>query len=319
MIAFGPVPSRRFGRSLGVNNIPPNRCSYSCVYCQLGPTRAMRVRRRPFLRVQELVSAVGDRVEACRARGEPVDYLTFVPDGEPTLDLLLGAAIRGLEPLGIRIAVITNGSLLWRPDVRADLSEADVVSVKVDTTAPETWHAINRPGRQLRLHAILQGLRTFARDFSGEVWTETMLVDGMNDAADGAAKLADFLGEVSPARAYLAVPTRPPAVARVRPASAEALARIRGIFRERLKRVEVLSRPEEGAFGHGEDPAEDLLAILAVHPMPETVARRYLEEAGTDPAVLDELLDGDRIVRVGYRGGTFVTRMCGGWRMGRSP
>ena len=318
MIAFGPVPSRRFGRSLGLNNIPPKRCSYSCVYCQLGPTRSMRVRRRPFLRVQELVSAVRDRVAACRARGDSVDYLTFVPDGEPTLDLLLGPAIRGLKPLGVRIAVITNGSLLWRPDVRADLSEADVVSVKVDATAPETWHAVNRPGRQLRLHTVLRGLRTFARDFSGEVWTETMLVDGMNDAAEEAAKLADFLGEVSPARAYLAVPTRPPAVSGVRPASAEALARIHGIFREHLPWVEVLSRPEEGAFGHGEDPATDLLAILAVHPMPETVARQYLEEAGTDPAVLDELLDGDRIVRVGYRGGTFITRVSGGRRLGRS-
>jgi wyosine [tRNA(Phe)-imidazoG37] synthetase (radical SAM superfamily) len=318
MIAFGPVPSRRFGRSLGVNNIPPKRCSYSCVYCQLGPTRAMRIRRRPFLRVQELVRAVEEKVAACRAGDDSVDYLTFVPDGEPTLDLLLGPAIRSLKPLGIRIAVITNGSLLWRADVRADLAEADVVSVKVDSTALETWHAINRPGRQLRLPAILQGLRTFARDFSGEVWTETMLVEGMNDDVEGAARLADFLGEVAPVRAYLSVPTRPPAVSHVRPPSGEALARVHGIFRERLPRVEILARPEEGVFSHGDDPAADLLAILAVHPMPETVARQYLEEVGSDPAMLDELVDEDRVVRIGYLGGSFVKRASGGRGSGRS-
>ncbi|MCG6956554.1 MAG: radical SAM protein [Gemmatimonadetes bacterium] len=306
MLAFGPVPSRRFGRSLGVNNIPPKRCSYSCVYCQLGPTRPMRIRPRRFLPVRELVGAVRDRVAACRASGEPVDYVTVVPDGEPTLDLLLGSEIRALKQLGIPVAVITNGSLLWRPEVRAGLADADVVSVKVDTTDPRIWRRINRPGRQLRLPAILEGLQYFVRDFPGELWTETMLVEGINDDTDELERTAVFLGGLAAHRAYLAVPTRPPAVPGVRPPSTQALVEAHQIFSERLPEVQLLVSPEEGAFAHGDDPVRDLLAILQVHPMPERVARNYLREAGGGPAMLDELLAAERIVGVDFRGEEFV-------------
>jgi len=306
MLAFGPVPSRRFGRSLGVNNIPPKRCSYSCVYCQLGPTRPLRIRRRPLLPVQEVVGAVEDQLAACRARGEPVDYLTLVPDGEPTLDLLLGPEIRALRQLGIPVAVVTNGSLLWRPEVRAGLSQADVVSVKVDTTDPRTWRRINRPGRQLRLPAVLQGLEAFVRDFSGETWTETMLVEGINDCADELRRIAVFLEGLAPHRAYVAAPTRPPAVPAVRPPSPRALVEAHRIFSEYLPEVQLLVSPEEGTFGHGDDPAVDLLSILQVHPMSEGAAREYLIEAGADPAVLDHSLSAGLIDKIGYGGGTFV-------------
>jgi wyosine [tRNA(Phe)-imidazoG37] synthetase (radical SAM superfamily) len=306
MLAFGPVPSRRFGRSLGVNNIPPKRCSYSCVYCQLGPTRPMRIRPRPFLPVREVVSAVRDRVAACRACGELVDFVTVVPDGEPTLDLLLGPELRGFKQLGIPVAVITNGSLLWRPEVRASLAEADVVSVKVDTTDPHTWRRINRPGRQLRLPAILQGLEAFAQDFSGELWTETMLVEGINDDSEELRRTASFLEGVHPRRAYVAAPTRPPAAPGVGAPSTRALVEAHQTFNERLPEVRLLVSPEEGAFGHGGDPVGDLLAILQVHPMPERVARAYLSEAGAGPAVLDELLSSDLVVGVGFRGERFV-------------
>ncbi len=306
MLAFGPVPSRRFGRSLGVNNIPPKRCSYSCIYCQLGPTRSMRIRRRPYLPVQELVRAVGARVAACESRGEAIEYITLVPDGEPTLDSWLGAEIRTLKTLGIPVAVITNGSLLWRSEVRAELAEADVVSVKVDTTDARTWRRINRPGEQLRLPAILEGLETFAGAFPGQTWTETMLVEGENDDAEGMERLAAFLEGVAPARAYLAVPTRPPAVPGVRPPSGRAVMDAYEALRRRLSGVELLTSPEDGTFAHTDDPRRDLLAILAVHPMPEPTARSYLEGAEADPAILDELLAAGHIERVGYRGKAFV-------------
>ena len=122
---FGPVPSRRLGRSLGINNVPPKKCSYSCVYCQLGDTIEKRTERGTFCDPEALVTCVSREVERLRSRGEPIDYLTVVPDGEPTLDLNLGRVLRALTPLGIPIAVITNGSLLWREEVRADLANAD--------------------------------------------------------------------------------------------------------------------------------------------------------------------------------------------------
>ena len=311
MLAFGPVPSRRFGSSLGVNNIPPKRCTYSCVYCQLGPTGSMRVRRRASVPVRTVARAVEERLKACQAEGVSVDYLTVVPDGEPTLDALMGAQIRALKAFGIPVAVITNGSLLWRPEVRDDLSDVGVVSVKVDTTDPQVWRRIDRPARQLRLPAILKGLEAFAADFSGETWTETMLVKGVNEGADQLRELVSFLEGIAPARAFLAVPTRPPAVAGVTPPSAQALVRAHQIFGARLRHVELLVAPESGSFGHGGDPAEDLLSILAVHPMPERVARHYLAEAGADPTLLDELLAEERIEWVGYRGERFVVGRWG--------
>jgi wyosine [tRNA(Phe)-imidazoG37] synthetase (radical SAM superfamily) len=264
------------------------------------------------VRVEDLVRAVGIRVAECRGDGQGIDYITLVPDGEPTLDLRLAPEIRRLKTFGIPVAVITNGSLLGDPKVRSALAEADVVSVKVDAVDPRTWRRINRPGKQLRLPAILEGLELFARSFSGETWTETMLVGGINDHAEGVEQIACFLERIEPARAYVAVPTRPPAVAGVVPPPARAVSEAHEVFRRRFARVELLASPEEGTFGHGADPKGDLLAILAVHPMSEAAARGYLEEAGTDPAILDELLAAELVVRVVYHGDAFILGEWGG-------
>ena len=121
MLVFGPVPSRRLGRSLGINNIPPKTCTYACVYCQLGRTPRLQIERQTFYSTEDLCDAVTCKLRAARERHEPVDYLTFVPDGEPTLDENLGATIAALKPLGIPIAVITNTSLIWDPAVREAL------------------------------------------------------------------------------------------------------------------------------------------------------------------------------------------------------
>ena len=144
MIVFGPVPSRRLGRSLGINNIPPKMCTYSCVYCQLGRTMKMQVERSAFYRPEDILRGVQNKVEKAKEAGEPIDYLTFVPDGEPTLDVDLGREIELLRPLGIKIAVITNSSLMWRKDVREDLMRADWVSLKMDSAREAVWR---RPGR----------------------------------------------------------------------------------------------------------------------------------------------------------------------------
>ena len=162
MISFGPVPSRRLGRSLGINNIPPKICTYSCVYCQVGKTVEKQVKRSHFYDPEEIYRDVRKKVEEAQKRGESIDYLTFVPDGEPTLDVNLARTIELLKPLGFKIAVITNGSLIWREDVRADLAKADWVSFKIDSTSEKTWRRINRPQRSMRLPAILSGMLEFA-------------------------------------------------------------------------------------------------------------------------------------------------------------
>jgi len=311
VIVFGPIPSRRLGRSLGVNNIPPKHCSYSCIYCQVGPTLHKEHARRVFYEPGEVVQAVTRKVEACRGAGQGIDYLTFVPDGEPTLDLHLGTEIRGVKALGIPVAVITNASLLWMPEVRAELAAADLVSVKVDAVDPEIWRRANRPHGELDLETVLGGVLDFAREYPGELLSETMLVHGVNDGASSVEKVAAFLEKVAPRRAVLAIPTRPPAESEVRPAGAEAVVRAHVIFAAKLPRVELLVTREEETFGHSGEPTEDLLAILAVHPMRQQAVEKYLREAGADPGRGEELVRSGRILRLEYQGEVFFVRRFG--------
>jgi wyosine [tRNA(Phe)-imidazoG37] synthetase (radical SAM superfamily) len=300
MITFGPVPSRRLGRSLGINTIPPKVCTYSCVYCQLGRTSRMRTGRRSFLQPDAVVAAVREHMEAAKRAGERVDYLTFVPDGEPTLDANLGRTIRSLRPLHIPIAVISNGSLLDHEDVRADLAEADWVSFKADAVREEAWRCVDRPHRGLRLGPILDGMREFAAGFTGELATETMVLAGLNDSEAELRATAGFVAELSPATAYLAVPTRPPAEPWVRPATEAAITRAYEVFRAWHGRVELLVGYEGDAFVSTGDPREDLLSITAVHPMRAAAVRRLVERARADWDLVTDLVRQGRLVQVTY-------------------
>lgn len=298
--AYGPVPSRRFGRSLGINNIPPKVCTYSCVYCQVGHTIQMRTDRTAFHGARAVAAAVRDRVEALERMGERVDHLSFVPDGEPTLDQDLLSAIRLLRPLGIRIAVITNGSLLWREGVRAALAAADHVSVKVDSVREATWRRMNRPHRRLDLGTVLDGALAFAREFRGTLTTETMLVHGVNDGEEELRSTAAFVGRMAPEVAYLAAPTRPPAEPWVLPPSEAAVARGYEIFRAFHPRVEVLLGYEGDAFASTGDPLQDLLGITAVHPMREAAVRRLLRRGGVEWDAVRDLMERGVLARADY-------------------
>jgi wyosine [tRNA(Phe)-imidazoG37] synthetase (radical SAM superfamily) len=311
-VVFGPVPSRRLGRSLGINNVPPKACSYSCVYCQVGRTPETETAPRRFRSPEELIAAVIDAVQRLRAASERIDYLTFVPDGEPTLDLHLGEEIDGLRPLGVPIAVISNGSLAWREDVRAALGRADWVSLKVDAVDEAVWRRINRPDPSLRMEVVLKGMIGFARAYAGELASETMLVRGVNDADETIEATAAFLERLAPRVAYIAAPTRPPAEPWVRPADEGALNRAFQRFAERLPRVEFLTEFEGTAFGTTGDPVQDLLAVAAVHPLREDAALALLAGAGADPRLLERLVTEDRLRRVPYLGHTFyVPRLRG--------
>jgi wyosine [tRNA(Phe)-imidazoG37] synthetase (radical SAM superfamily) len=306
-IAFGPVPSRRLGRSLGINNIPPKHCSYSCLYCQVGRTSKTETSRLSFRPPDSVVEAVERKVAECRAARVRVDFLTFVPDGEPTLDVHLGEEIRGLKGLGIPVAVISNGSLLWRPDVRAELAQADLVSVKVDAAEERTWRRINRPEGRLTLRAVLEGMEAFARGYRGELITETMVLRNLNDDPASVHRVAEFLVRLRPSRAYLSAPARPPAEAQARLPTESALLRAREILSSRVRHVELMVEEVEGDFDRTGDPVEDLLAILAVHPMREAAATDLLKRAGSGRDVLDDLVASGEVVRVRHGGHVVLT------------
>jgi len=312
MIAFGPVPSRRLGRSLGINNIPPKVCTYSCVYCQLGRTIKMQVVRRAFYEPEEILRDVRDKVEKAKEAGEPIDYLTFVPDGEPTLDINLGREIELLRPLGIKIAVITNSSLMWHKDVREALLKMDWVSLKADAVREDIWRRVNRPHGTLQLPSIQDGMLEFAKAYTGHLVTETMLVEGVNDGEEHLGEVADFLARLQPDVAYLAIPTRPPAEEWVRPPQEEAINRAYQILSKDVGQVEYLIGYEGNAFAFTGDVEQDLLSITSVHPMREDAVNEFLARAGIGWEVVRRLVAQDRLVETVYGGHQFYLRRLSG-------
>jgi len=305
---FGPVPSRRLGRSMGINNIPPKLCTYSCVYCQLGRTRRMEVRRAPFYEPREILQETEEKIAKTREIGLRIDYLTFVADGEPTLDVNLGREIEMLRPLGIKVAVITNGSLISLEDVRADLAKADWVSLKVDCTQEDLWRRINRPKRTLQLEAILDGMLEFARAFTGELVTETMLVRGVNDESDHLEEIAAFLVRLQPVTAYVSIPTRPPAEKWVETPDEEGVNEAYQIFTEHLQTVECLTGYETTDFSPTGDPSEDILSITAVHPMHEEAVKEFLLQPKADWSMIERLINQGQLIELNYRGKRFYMR-----------
>ena len=307
-IAFGPVPSRRLGRSMGINNIPPKICTYACAYCQLGQTIGMRVGRQEFYDPCMVIDSVSDKVRDVLAAGDTVDYLTLVPDGEPTLDANLGSVIKGLKPLGVKIAVISNSSLIDQEDVRTDLAGADWVSLKVDSVRPDVWRRVDRPHGSLQLAGILEGLRVFAAGYDGELVTETMLCGGVNDSSDQLQDVAAFLAEISPSTSYITVPIRPPAEEWVRLPDEATLNHAYQIVSGYVERVEVLSGYEGNEFSHTGDVRQDILSITAVHPMRDDAVTQLLErsEAGWD--VVQGMVDTEQLVESVYEGHRFYVR-----------
>jgi wyosine [tRNA(Phe)-imidazoG37] synthetase (radical SAM superfamily) len=305
-IIYGPVPSRRLGRSLGINNIPPKMCSYSCVYCQLGSTTNMGVERQTFYHPEEIARCVQEKVRQAKEKGEPIDFLTFVPDGEPTLDANLGKEIELVKPLGIKIAVISNGSLIWRDDVRQDLQKADWVSLKVD--AVSRWRRINRPQKSLNPEVIMDGMLKFADTFKGTLATESMLIQGFNDNSEEIERIADFLAELKPDVAYLAIPTRPPAVKTVTAASEQVINMAYQVFSRRLGGVEYLIGYEGNAFAFTGNVVDDLLSITSVHPMREEAVIEFLNKASTGWEVVDKLIEDGSLMEAEYRGKKFYMR-----------
>lgn len=307
-IVFGPIPSRRLGRSLGVNNIPPKICSYACVYCQIGNTNSMSISRNEFYSTYDIVNEISERVKQLQSTGEKIDYISYVPDGEPTLDLNLGKEIDLLKPLGVKIAVITNSSLLWDEDVRKDLMNADWVSVKIDAVDEEIWHKIDRPNGKLELSKIIDGIKKFAADYKGKLVTETMLVRGINDNVNSLQKTAELIKKINPQTAYILVPTRPPAEEFVEPPSEENLNLAYQVYSGLLKNVELLISSEGTDFSFYSDVEKELVSILSVHPMSSDAVNKFLNKANSNWELIKNLIDKNVLKEINYSGKTFLVK-----------
>jgi len=310
MVAFGPVPSRRLGRSLGINNIPAKTCSYSCVYCQLGITTRLTVERSLFYEPRNIFTDIEERVSRSRMNNESIDYLAFVPDGEPTLDLNLGKEIEILKSLGLKVAVLTNGSIIDRCDVRDELSRADLVSLKVDAVSEDIWRKVNRPHKSLNLHNILKGMCDFTRIFDGQIISETMLLEGLNDNEREIRNIAKFLEELNPRKVYVAIPTRPPAERWVRAADERKINLMHQILAASIgeDRVECLIGYEGDYFTSTCCFEDDLLRITSVHPMRREAVEHMLRETGGDWSIVEGLVERGMLIKIRYGEHEFYMR-----------
>lgn len=305
---FGPVPSRRLGKSVGINNIPPKICTYSCVYCQLGKSLKMVADRSPYYDPDALMTEAKEKIKNAQSNDEPIDYLTIVSDGEPTLDANLGHLIEKLSLLGIKTAVITNSTLLDRPDVQQDLCRADWVSVKIDTLDEAVWRKIDRPHKNLNFNNMLAGIRSFSTAFTGQLVTETMLVKGVNDDKPGLEKTAEFIHNLNCSAAYLSIPTRPPALSWVQPPEQEKINTAYQVYNAHGFHTEYLIGYEGNQFAYTGNIEADILSITAVHPMREDAVHAYLKKAGGHFSSIEKLLDEKKIFVSTYQDERFYLR-----------
>jgi wyosine [tRNA(Phe)-imidazoG37] synthetase (radical SAM superfamily) len=307
---FGPVPSRRLGRSLGIDPVPLKTCNWNCVYCQLGRSVPLTNERKDYLPPGEIVDEVREVLQI-HQEGE-IDWVTFLASGEPTLHARLGRMIREVKAITqIPVAVITNGALLYRPDVQEDLMAADAVLPSLDAGTAALYRAINRPYPECTFDRLVNGLLEFRRAYQGKIWVEVMLVKGLNDREEALRDLARLFHKLQPDQVHLTTPVRPPAEPWVEPPDEQGMQRARSFLREWVQ-------PEGPGAGLAklsgiESLPDALVAVVSRHPMTEAELLRLLPDRSREEVhrALSQLLQSGRLQVVERYGQQF-------WASGRS-
>lgn len=257
LVVYGPVPSRRLGRSLGVDLVPFKTCTYDCVYCQLGRTTRKTLQRERWVDVEMVLTQVRAGLER-----QP-DVIAIAGSGEPTLHAGIGEVIAGLKRLtSVPVAVITNGSLLMDADVRRALTAADIVMPSLDAPSEALFQLVNRPCPGLRLSAVVEGMVAFRKEYRGRLWLEVMLLAGVTGLAVEVERLAALAARLEPDRIQLATAVRPPAEAFVDPVPESALRDFAGFF---TPCAEVVSATAP-VMADGAVTRADVLALLLRRP-----------------------------------------------------
>jgi wyosine [tRNA(Phe)-imidazoG37] synthetase (radical SAM superfamily) len=256
---FGPVPSRRLGRSLGVDLVPYKTCSFDCVYCQLGKTTQKTIERREWVPIDAVVEQLETRLSS-----KP-DYITLSGSGEPTLHSRIGELIGRIKALtSTPIAVLTNGTLLWQEELRSQIMDADLILPSLDAGDVETFIAVNRPHAALKHDAIVQGLIDMRREFRGVYWLEVLLVDGLNSQPSALDSIAACVERIEPHRVQLNTVVRPPAEPDVTGLSKSEMAKLALRFGPHAEVIADFSK----AFEHPDMVAglRDVLSLLERRP-----------------------------------------------------
>lgn len=226
---YGPVPSRRLGNSLGIDIVPSKTCSYDCIYCQLGRTTQKIIDRNSWFSVPKIL----DELKRSLDSDVSVDYITFSGSGEPTLNENIGKLISTIKTItSIPIAVLTNGSLLSEREVQEDLLTADLILPSLDAGTESVFRYINRPHHSLNLKTVVDGLADFRSRYSGQMWLEVFILDGVNAIEMEIRRIQSLIDCINPNRVQLNTAVRPPTEDFVVPLEKEHMEEIRKLFRE---------------------------------------------------------------------------------------
>ncbi|UCE99793.1 MAG: radical SAM protein [Planctomycetota bacterium] len=258
---YGPVPSRRLSQSLGIDIVPFKVCTLDCIYCQLGRTSEKTVERKEYAPINDVLAELKDRLET----GLHPDFITISGSGEPTLHSRLADLITGIKNItDIPVAVITNGTLLFRQDVRADCAKADVVLPSLDAPDQQTFQRINRPHKDISIENVISGLAAFRNEFAGQIWLELFLIAGVNTNPGQIAKFKDVVKHIRPDKIHLNTAVRPTAEPGLQKLNQEKL---RDIAKQLGKNCEVVADFSPRPCGkHNETKPEYLLSMLKRRP-----------------------------------------------------
>lgn len=265
---FGPVPSRRLGLSLGVDLVYHKICTLDCIYCECGPTTNLTIQRKAYVPFDEIKSELTHYLDT---HPDP-DYVTFSGSGEPTLSPDIGRVIDFIKEKrpAIRVAVLTNATLLSDPAVRKDLNRADLVMPSLDAVTPRTFEKINRPGGGIDIHQVIGGLQAFAKSFKGELWLEVFILPGINDGEEELETLGEIIRDMTPARVQLNTLDRPGAVPGLKPASRQDLDRVAGIIN--APNMEIIARiTAPASVNHISDDKMEAMVMETIHRRPCTL------------------------------------------------
>jgi wyosine [tRNA(Phe)-imidazoG37] synthetase (radical SAM superfamily) len=279
---FGPIPSRRMGLSVGISPIPKKYCNYSCTYCQIGRTHNLTNKREEYFKLEDIINEFKQYLNEYK----DFDVVTVCGEGEPTLYLRLGDLITELKKLTDKpVAVITNSALMYDEQVREDLKKADIVLPSLDAYKDDMFKKINRAYGTIKLNDILEGLKIFSKEYTGQLWIEIMIMKDFNDSTEDFKEFRALLDTLTYDRVYINSPVRPPAEGYVKQPSKEALA----------KAVEILGGSSIDEFSsqsfHSEikDDYEAILSIIKRHPMNQFEIRAFIE--GRNNASIEDILD----------------------------
>ena len=294
---YGPVPSRRLGLSLGISPIPKKVCNYSCIYCQLGRTDRMSNTRQMFFMVEEIM----EELQEVLRNKIKFDVVTIVGEGEPTLYLGLGELISEIRKRTDKpVAVVTNGALFYDAKLRAELYGADIVLPTLDAYDEESLRKINRPHGAIDYEMVSEGLKKFSEEYTGQLWIELMLIEGMNDDEVSLRKYAEVLKKLDYDKLYINTPVRPPAEPDVKAVSHEKMNRAVDV----LGGISIDLLDSQGFHSEIEDHYEAIMSIIKRHPMNQFEIEGFLTSRSCKniDGILDDLKKDGKVVIVNYKG-----------------